>query len=138
MLSKLLIIIAVTIISYYVGSIFTAFTIPLMILITIGYLISSKEVSLNTRIITAIIAYGVSLCIYLIANFTSSITRLLIINISAELCSIITLIVQSLIIVLLFRIKRLRRGMPFLKNIVGTDWGVVIQYFVIEQHYFTV
>jgi hypothetical protein len=133
MLSKLLIIIAVTIISYYVGSIFTAFTIPLMILITIGYLISSKEVSLNTRIITAIIAYGVSFCIYLIANFTSSITRLLIINISAELCSIITLIVQSLIIVLLFRIKRLRRGMPFLKNIVGTDSGVVINILLLNS-----
>lgn len=130
---KILGLITITIISYYIGSLLVSITIPLMVLITIGFLTLNREHPINVKITTSIISYGVSLFIYTVTSVALSTIRLTHKDMPDVLFYLIILIIQTLIIVLLFRIKRLRKGMPFLKNIVGNDSGVVISIILLNS-----
>lgn len=130
---KVLGLITIAIISYFIGVLFISLTIPLMILITIGFLTIKKEHPTNVIITAAVISYGVSLFIYTVASLASSAIRLAKINIPDELFYIINAIIQMSVILLLFRIKRLRRGMPFLNNVIGTDSGIVISILLLNS-----
>lgn len=130
---KVLGLITITIISYYIGSLLVSITIPLMVLITIGFLTLNREHPINVKITTSIISYGVSLFIYTVTSVALSTIRLTHKDMPDVLFYLIILIIQTLIIVLLFRIKRLRKGMPFLKNIVGNDSGVVISIILLNS-----
>ena len=130
-MKKLPVIVVITILAYYLGILIKMFIIPIMILITSLYLILSSKNIIKVNITASIISYGVGFFIYTIANFVSSIIRIVFSNMPFELFSIIILLIQTILVVLLFKIKRLKNGMPFLKNIIGTDSGVIISIFLL-------
>ena len=129
---NLLAALATTVLSYYVDGIIPILTIPIMIITTIYYIWKRKIAPFNLTVITCIISYGICCLIYTILAIISSFVRLFYVNADYTILSIILMILQVLVSNQIFMIKRLKKGMPFIKNIVGTNTGILISILLLS------
>ena len=117
-------------VAYYIRSYATPLLIPFLILISIVYLTQSTKTKLELSITTTILSFGISYAsFYLLIFFLSIIFQLFKAAHSSENINVITfcaLIIQFLLTYVLFKFRRLKSGMPFLKNKGSSNTGVFI------------
>lgn len=114
----------------------TMITIPLLIVFSCIFYkaIIKKDMTLTVTVV--LLSYGISYAAYTISTIlVSALISLIKLEQSLRLLHIIFLItmLQLLLIILLFKPKRLKKGMPFLYNKNAKNWGTFIGVMILNN-----
>ncbi len=127
-LSDLLAAVCVSLLSFYIGSITTVLIVPLMIVLSVAYVIIFKKCPIELAITAVILAFGISYSLFALSVLLMSFLILCLTkeNPSVLYSYIFSALIQLFLMRLPFKIKRLRKGMPFLISKGGSNAGVII------------
>lgn len=114
----------------------TSLSIVFFVISLIIFVVKIYKISLNSAITTSIISVGFSFLTFYVAAFPGAtvafILRFILPGVSISFLTIIGLIassvIQMLLVIIPFRIKRFRKGMPFLVEYGASDVGVYISF----------
>jgi signal transduction histidine kinase len=120
----------ISVFSYYIRLYIPPLTIPIMVVFSVVFLALSTKTKLELSITTTILSYGISYAFFdiLIISFAMIYQVFGVANSTKNVCIIILCecLTQILLTNVLFRFKRLKSGMPFLKNKGYNYTGVFI------------
>ncbi len=108
---------------------FPALVVPFMAAPTVAYIVLLKRTSLEITVSAVILSYGISYATYTVSALCVS-SAIMLIKPDRKLDfiypSFISSALQLAVMRLPYKIKRLKKGMPFLINKGGTNAGVII------------
>jgi hypothetical protein len=114
----------------------TSISIPVLIILTLFFLQITTKAKLELSITTTILAFGISYALSAAsAVLTAALFKLLGVEDSAlavASLAVATALIQFILIVLPFRFRRLKNGMPFLKSKGGSNAGVLISVILLS------
>ena len=118
---------------YYINSYYLPLALPATILISIIYLTIKAKTELGLSITTTILSTGISYAFFTVSALLVSLVLRLIGGYNPRSSAVVSLIffisislIQITLIIILFRFRRLKTGMPFLQSKGGNSVGVFI------------